>query len=107
MTLSSDSVPKNVIFTTNNDDPNKIVRIQLELVGFAITVSTNNGNQFTIVDQDDAQAILNQARAFNNSLSGGGDGDDDDEEEMAQNCTIDIEIKLDPVNSVNTFHIPA
>ena len=94
-------------FTTSQHEPEKVIRIQLELVDFTVTISTKGGDQFTIDNQKDVQSILDQAKEFNRSIC----CDDSDSgctsDEGHNNNRIEIEIKLDPINSVNTYHIPA
>lgn len=84
-------------FTTETKST-RVVRIDLELVDFTISVSTEDGNRTTISDQTQVQNTLNQAREFNEMLDSSGEGATDH---------VNVEIKLDPVNSINTFVIPA
>lgn len=89
-------------YTTGVSKPEKVIRLELELVDFSIVLTTQDGNQITLKDQTEVQTVLNEARNFNEQLddtqcnNGRRSGDDE----------VKIEIKLDPVNSINTFVIP-
>lgn len=89
---------------TRQNSPHKVTRIQLELVDFTLTLSTHDGQDCIVSDEIQVQTILNQAREYNrivdedlNGSDGGGNNDN----------RVEIEIKLDPVNSVNTYRIQA
>ena len=72
----------------------------LDLTNFALTVSTANGSVCTLTEQDEVQHTLNQAHIYNKhvtSLLREGTLDQDDL------FSIEIEIALDPVNTVKTF----
>lgn len=84
---------------TTTDKPEKVVRLELELVDFSIILTTQNGNCITLRDQTKVQSTLNQARDFNEKLGIEGN------ERIGNEAKV--EIKLDPVNSVNTYVIPA
>ena len=82
---------------TRERKPSKVVRIDLELVDFTISVSTEDGNCTTISEQTQVQNTFNRAREFNKMLDcSGGEATDH----------VNVEIKLDPVNSINAFVIP-
>ena len=84
---------------TTADKPEKVTRLELELVDFSIVLTTQNGNNITLSDQTKVQTTLKQARDFNEKL------DTDGNERKGDK--VKVEIKLDPVNSVNTYVIPA
>ncbi len=91
-------------FTNCLNNPLKIIKIQLELVNFTLILNTKNGQQYTISEAKQVQSILNDAKDFNNSIMVGNSSDCDDGDDNNKN-KIHIEIKLDPVNSVNTYRI--
>jgi hypothetical protein len=96
-------------FTTCPNNPLKIIKIQLELVNFTLILLTKNGQQYTVSEANQVQSILNNAKDFNKSIMVGSNNSDygggvDDNYDDDKN-QIHIEIKLDPVNSVNTYRI--
>ena len=84
-------------FTSNSEEPQRVRRVQLELVNFTLSLTTQDGNQISFSNPEDVQSILDQARDFNR-LS---------EKQSNGQSLVEIEINLDPLNTVKTFRIPA
>lgn len=99
------------IFTSCVDEAssNLITRIQLELVSFTLTLTLQNGSTHSITDPGEVQSILDRAREFNQSRTKNASAADEctNANTVTRADNAIIEIKLDPVNSVNTFCIPA
>mmetsp|Transcript_25489 Transcript_25489/g.29112 ORF Transcript_25489/g.29112 Transcript_25489/m.29112 type:complete len:125 (-) Transcript_25489:50-424(-) len=118
-------------FTNDFKEPSRVRTLQLELVSFTLTVISEDGNCFTVTNSTEIQTILNQAHDFNRKILHDSSVDDDDDDgntynEMKRNNQLNeeikivvdddgekkdtaviIEVQLDPVNSVNAYHIPA
>ena len=99
----TDAVFDRYIFTTDESNPRQVVRIQLEMVDFTLNVSVNSGETDLITDPDQVQSILDRAREFNRNTN----QPKSDSAVVKTNGGVIIEVKLDPVNPVNAFHIPA
>mmetsp|Transcript_25290 Transcript_25290/g.31166 ORF Transcript_25290/g.31166 Transcript_25290/m.31166 type:complete len:124 (-) Transcript_25290:114-485(-) len=117
-------------FTNDFKEPSRVRTLQLELVSFTLTVISEDGNCFTVTNSTEIQTILNQAHDFNRKILHDSSVDDDDDgntyiemkgnnqlnEEIKivvdddgekKDTAVIIEVQLDPVNSVNAYHIPA
>ena len=97
--------------TLDENNPYRVIRIELEFVDFTAKVTLQNGHTFVMTDPDCVQELLNEAHCFNAShlFPSGAEGQsivDHNKLLLKQNGHMSVEIKLDPVNSVNTFHIP-
>lgn len=107
MASSQTSIPP-FVFTLDESDPLRVTRMELEFVSFSLKVTTQNGETFVMANPDSVQELLNKAHDFNLAHFQGskqsqidvGNSNDD------FHGRVTTEIKLDPLNSVNTFHIP-
>ena len=96
-------------FTKDDQDPNRVVRMELEMVNFTLQITVGSGDTTLLSDPVQVQELLDRARAFNGSthhptkdISVPHDTD-----RIREDGGIVIEVTLDPVNTVNSFHIPA
>ena len=124
---ASSALPTGFQFTIEEKDPCRLYRVELELVNFTLNLTRQDGAQILISDAVHVQSILNQTREFNrrfikhgcdgadsNTVDDGGkekDGEEgrngNDNGNGNNSMALYIEIKLDPLNSVNTYRIPA
>lgn len=97
----------NYKFTTDINEKDRIIRIELECMEFSLTI-TRQGSHETerVYNQDLVQAILNRAKEFNMGLFQKGTNEGLEVHQVRQNNGVVVEVKLDPVNSINTFEIP-
>lgn len=94
-------------FSADHSRNDRIIRLELELVNFSLVITRNGSTEKEIIfDEVLVQKILNKAKEFNRSLIPICTNDALDIETVRRECGVVIEIKLDPVNSVNTFEIP-
>lgn len=113
----SSDVPKYEF--TSQEKPQRVARIELELVNFKINLTLQDGSCFSISNPVHVQTILNQAKGFNRIISDNANSNDADptftgntktekivKDRVNDNLVV-IEIQLDPLNSVNTYHISA
>lgn len=88
-------------FTSDSEQSKRVSRIQLELVNFTLSLTTQDGNQISVSNPEEVQSILDEARDFNRKQNlnqkKGNENDD----------LVEIEMNLDPLNTVKTFHIAA
>lgn len=94
-------------FTSDESNPNRIAKIELELVDFTLKITQGNGEESFIVEPDRVQKILDEAHRFNGSIIEESTSSGIDANIVKEQGGSIVEIKLDPVNSINTFHIPA
>mmetsp|Transcript_25952 Transcript_25952/g.38430 ORF Transcript_25952/g.38430 Transcript_25952/m.38430 type:complete len:99 (-) Transcript_25952:334-630(-) len=93
--------------TSNESIPERVVRIELELVTFTLRLTLQNGNCLTISDSIEVQNMLDDAKKLNDTLRKDA-GSDSDKNSTADGGGLSVvEIKLDPINAVNTYNIPA
>lgn len=84
--------------------------MELEFVSFTLKVTIQNGETYLMTNPDSIQELLNKAHDFNLAHFHGSENSQikvkngDDKNDVRGRVTA--EIKLDPLNSVNTFHIP-
>lgn len=96
-------------FSLDTSNPSRVARIELEFVGFTLKLTLQNGETHVMTDPDKIQELLNRAHDFNALHFTGKiplDPSDTKHTFSTGNHGALVEIKLDPVNSVNTFHIP-
>jgi len=55
-------------FTSDESNPNRIAKIELELVDFTLKITQGNGEESFIVEPDRVQKILDEAHRFNSSV---------------------------------------
>jgi hypothetical protein len=97
----------NYKFTTDADVKDRIVRIELECVEFSLTITRQDSIETErVYDQNLVQAILNRAKEFNMGLFHKGTNEGLQVDHVRENNGVVLEVKLDPVNSINTFEIP-
>jgi len=94
-------------FTTDESNPNRVIRIELELVDFALNMTLQSGDTHLVTEPDQVQSILNRGNAFNAKIMDETTSSGIDSSIVKNKGGAIFEIKLDPLNSINTFHIPA
>lgn len=92
------------VFSGMDDNPRRVVRIELEMVGFTLRVTVKGGQTYLITEAEEVQRILDAAREFNRKLNL---AVADNIELVRNKGGIIIEVKLDPRNTVRSFNIPA
>lgn len=100
-------MPTKYEFTGDESNPNRVTKIELELVDFTLKITEGNGEESFIVEPDQVQQILDEAHRFNGSIIKESTSSGIDANIVKKQGGSIVEIKLDPVNSINTFHIPA
>ncbi len=95
------------LFTTDRKNPKRVNRIELELVNFSLSVTLENGDVHRVTETKTSQIILNKANAFNDEVLSDTTSSGLSSDLVKEQGGSVVEIKLDPVNSVNVFHIPA
>ena len=85
--------------TSDESIPERVTRIELELVNFTIRLTLQNGNCLTISEPTEVQTMLDEAKQLNDTFR-------KDSSSAEEGLSV-VEIKLDPINAVNTYHIPA
>jgi len=94
-------------FTTDESNPKRVFRLELEFVDFTLNMTLQSGDVHLIVEPEHVQKILNKAHDFNNSQIKETTSSGIESDLVKEKGGAVIEILLDPVNSVNTFYIPA
>jgi hypothetical protein len=94
-------------FTKDDQDPKRVVRMELEMVNFTLKITVGNGDTTLLSDPVQVQELLDRARAFNGSTHHPTKDIPHDTDGIRKDGGIVIEVTLDPVNTVNSFHIPA
>lgn len=106
---TSQTSTQSCLFTLDENNPLRIIRMELEFVDFTLKVTTQNGETYLITNPDSIQELLDKAHEFNLVHF---DGSNNRPIDSIENNHDDVEgrvtaeIKLDPLNSINTFHIP-
>ena len=97
----------NYKFTTDLDEKDRIIRIELEFIEFSFTITRQDSDETEkVYDQHLVQEILNRAKEFNMGLFQKGTNEGLEVDQVRKNNGVVVEVKLDPVNSINTFKIP-
>jgi hypothetical protein len=97
----------NYKFTTDLDEKDRIIRIELEFIEFSLTITRQDSDKTErVYDQHLVQAILNRAKEFNMGLFQKGTNEGLEVDQVRMKNGVVVEVKLDPVNSINTFEIP-
>jgi len=94
-------------FTTDESNPKRVFRLELEFVDFTLSMTLQSGDVHLIVEPEHVQNILQKAHDFNNSQIKETTSSAIERDLVKEKGGAVIEILLDPVNSVNTFYIPA